>query len=589
MTIRARLFATVTAILALFGLAGFLVFWEVRHQGTELGQSAQELGEIGGTELPLLLTIKDIKVDVIQVQQWLTDMSATRGLDGLNDGMDKATGYAERFRKDVAHARELLMDGGHEAGSGDTHDTVMAALDRAEKAFEPYYETGRRMAQAYVDFGPAEGNRMMSAFDAVAGEIGEATDELVAIVEKDVTANLTNQQKVAAGIVKNNGTLTMSVVAAGLIGLVLAGGGGVWLYKSVSGGLGALQGDIALLSGFATARDELDEAELGLTLDEKRRDEFGVVGGALRLFEKRIREARRLAAEEERQTMIRAQQSEKLEAEVREFDNDIGGIIKTLSAASTELEATAQSLTSTAEETSAQAQAVASAAEQASSNVQTVATASDELGASIGEIGRQVGQSTQIAANAVSEAEATNGTVQGLAEAAQRIGEVVNLINDIAGQTNLLALNATIEAARAGEAGKGFAVVAQEVKNLANQTAKATEEISQQIGAVQEETSDAVGAIQRIQGIISEISDISTTIASAVEEQGAATQEISRNVQETAKGTQQVSSNIGAVSQAAQDTGGSSSQVLSSSKELAQQTEYLRSRIETFTQRVRAM
>ena len=587
-TIRARLTATITLIIALFGIAGGMVFLEVQSQGGELGQAEADLREINSTELPLLLTIKEIKIDVIQVQQWITDVSATRGLNGLNDGFDEAAAYATKFRADIVRARELLTTGDHE-GENDTHKTIMEALDRAETAFGPYYETGRRMAQAYVDYGPAEGNKMMSAFDAVAAEIGGATDELVSIVENDVTANITHQGEVAGAIVADNKGLLFRVLLVGIIALVAAAIGGLMLYRRVSGGLEYLQNDIDTLSDFATEKDSAAESSLDMKLNEKRGDEFGLVGVALRLFEERIREAKRLAAEDIRQQEVRTRQAELLEQTVKGFSDDADAVIKTLSAASTELEATAQSLTATADETSAQSQSVASAAEQAAGNVQTVATASEELGASIGEIGRQVTQSAQIAGNAVEEARKTNDTVQGLAEAAQRIGEVVTLINDIAGQTNLLALNATIEAARAGEAGKGFAVVAQEVKNLANQTAKATEEISSQITAIQDETSDAVGAIRRIQEIISEINDISTTIASAVEEQGVATQEISRNVQETAKGTQQVTENIVAVSQAARDTGAASTQVLSSSQELARQTEDLRARIDDFTVKVRAI
>ncbi|MEN8195794.1 MAG: methyl-accepting chemotaxis protein, partial [Pseudomonadota bacterium] len=453
-TIRARLTGTIIVILALFGLAGVMVFLEVRSQGVELGQAEEELGEIGGIELPLLLTIKEIKVDVIQVQQWITDISATRGLDGLNDGLDVADTYAVKFREDMAGVRQLLMsedhmEGGMEGG-GDSHGTIMAALERVEASFVPYYASGRRMAQAYIDYGPAAGNRMMSAFDAVAAEIGEATDELVAVVEADVTKNIEHQRMVAATIVNDNKNMLFRVSVAGIIGLVAAAFGGFMLYRRVSGGLEYLQNDIDLLSDFATAKGEADEESLDLKLNEKRGDEFGLVGGALRLFESRIRDAKRLAAEEEAQQETRVRQAELMEKTVAGSSDDADAVIKTLSAASTELEATAQSLTATADETSAQSQSGASAAEQASSNVQTGGTASDELGASIGEIGRQVTQSAQIAGNAVDEARKTNETVQGLAEAAQRIGEVVTLINDIAGQTNLLALNATIEAARAG-------------------------------------------------------------------------------------------------------------------------------------------
>jgi methyl-accepting chemotaxis protein len=196
-------------------------------------------------------------------------------------------------------------------------------------------------------------------------------------------------------------------------------------------------------------------------------------------------------------------------------------------------------------------------------------------------------QSARISQNAVSEADATNETVQGLAAAATKIGEVVNLINDIAGQTNLLALNATIEAARAGEAGKGFAVVAQEVKNLANQTAKATEEISAQIGAVQSETAGAVTAIERIRSIIGEVNDISTTISSAVEEQGVSTKEIARNVQEAARGTQDVNQNIENVSRAAGETGSAAGQVLTASQDMSRQAEGLRGEVDKFLHEIR--
>jgi methyl-accepting chemotaxis protein len=257
-------------------------------------------------------------------------------------------------------------------------------------------------------------------------------------------------------------------------------------------------------------------------------------------------------------------------------------VTEIVASASTEMQNTAQSLSATAEETSQKSAAVAAAAEQASANVQTVASAAEELSASIEEVGRQVTESSTIAQSAATEAEQTNESVEELAIAADKIGEVVELISDIAAQTNLLALNATIEAARAGDAGKGFAVVANEVKSLASQTAKATGDISAQINSIQSATGNAVTAIKGIGETISKVNEIATVIASAVEEQGAATQEIARNVQEASTGTQEVSSNITEVQKAATETGESSAQVLEAAGELSKQAEILQAEIENF-------
>ncbi|HEY5598095.1 MAG TPA: methyl-accepting chemotaxis protein [Kiloniellales bacterium] len=260
----------------------------------------------------------------------------------------------------------------------------------------------------------------------------------------------------------------------------------------------------------------------------------------------------------------------------------VGEVVDIVSSSSQELQSTAQSMASTAEETSRQSEAVAAASEEATTNVQTVASAAEQMAKSIEEIGQQVEQSSSIATRAVSEADRTNVTVEGLAEAAQKIGEVVELISNIASQTNLLALNATIEAARAGDAGKGFAVVASEVKSLANQTAKATEDIAAQISGMQEATKGTVDAIKGIAKTIGEISEIASSIASAVEEQSAATQEISRAVQEAATGTQEVSTNITSVNTAAVETGKSAGDVLTAAQELAKQGDILRAEIEKF-------
>ncbi len=320
----------------------------------------------------------------------------------------------------------------------------------------------------------------------------------------------------------------------------------------------------------------------------ERKDELGDMATAADFFRGKLIEGRELAARQQAEQQRQIERGKAMEAAVTEFDKIITEIVGSVSSASTELEATAQSLSATAEETSRQSNAVAAASEQMTQNVQTVASATEELSASIREIGNQVTESTRVVGTAVTEAEDTNAKVKTLAEAAQKIGEVVTLINEIAAQTNLLALNATIEAARAGEAGKGFAVVASEVKNLANQTARATEEIAGQVQAVQQASAGSAQAIAGIAQTINRVNEISTTIASAVEEQGAATQEISRNVQEASAGTAEVSSNITGVTTASQNTSAGSTQVLSAASELAKNGARLRQEVESFLQSVRA-
>ncbi|MEH2587691.1 methyl-accepting chemotaxis protein [Bradyrhizobium sp. AZCC 1721] len=320
-----------------------------------------------------------------------------------------------------------------------------------------------------------------------------------------------------------------------------------------------------------------------------RADEIGEMAGAVQVFKDHIIEADRLRAEQaQSEARAAAQRKTEMHALANRFENAVGEIIETLSSSSTELEAAANTLTRTAESTQELSTTVSAASEEASANVQSVASASEEMSSSVNEIGRQVLEAARIAGAAVEQAQKTNDRVTALSQAAARIGDVVDLINTIAGQTKLLALNATIEAARAGEAGRGFAVVASEVKALAEQTAKATGEISHQIAGIQSATQESVAAIKEIIGTIDRISEISSTIASAVEEQGAATQEISRNITQAAQGTQQVASNIADVQRGASETGAASSQVLVSAQTLSNDSVRLKTEVDQFLATVRA-
>jgi methyl-accepting chemotaxis protein len=380
--------------------------------------------------------------------------------------------------------------------------------------------------------------------------------------------------------VEANSAIRMLWISAA-VGLLIGLASAMWI------GIKGLSRPIAELKTVmeAFARNDLKAEVPGV----ERRDELGEMARTVEVFKKNGLEVERMKADQQA-TELRTAQQRKADMikMANDFEGAVGEIIETVSSASTELEASAGTLTKTAERAQELATTVAAASEEASTNVQSVASATEEMSSSVNEISRQVQESARMANEAVDQARKTNDRVGELSKAAARIGDVVELINTIAGQTNLLALNATIEAARAGEAGRGFAVVASEVKALAEQTAKATGEIGQQISSIQAATQESVNAIREISGTIEKLSEISSTIAAAVEEQGAATQEISRNVQQAAQGTQQVSANITDVQRGASETGSASSQVLSAAKSLSSDSNRLKLEVGKFLNTVRA-
>jgi methyl-accepting chemotaxis protein len=372
-----------------------------------------------------------------------------------------------------------------------------------------------------------------------------------------------------------------------------------WLLGLSIVGIGVISGGIAWFLGRSISRPlnmlgARMQALAGGSLDGEipgvgRGDEVGKMAATVQIFKDnavRVRELEK--AEAETRERAAAERRSAMENLAGDFERSVNGIVRSVSTAAAGMQTTAQSMTSTASDASARAATVSAASQNASTNVGTVAAAAEELSSSVTEISRQVSRSSEIASKAVGDAERTNATVQVLSTGAEKIGEVVKLIHSIAAQTNLLALNATIEAARAGESGRGFAVVASEVKALANQTAKATEEISAQVAAMQQSTSDAVAAINGITETIAQMSEITVGISTAIEQQGEATREIARNIQSVAAGSSEISSHIGGVTTAAAATGSAASEVLSNARELDNQSGMLRSAVDGFLAKVRA-
>ncbi|MCW2235955.1 methyl-accepting chemotaxis protein [Azospirillum canadense] len=558
----------------------------VEQMGNELTQYQESFAKVLEFQAARSESIATIDELGPKMEKALTSIMDSAYADGDTEGAYLAGMAGRHFLATRILAARFLIDGKAESADG-ARKEMQSARERGNAMLAKLNDLDRRKAaMSFIALQRVFSTELEKAVAAttkrdelVSGMLETLGPTINARADQLRDASVRNQSDLgteASGTVDNaRKTMVAASLAAVLLGLLSA----LLIGRGLSRPVVAMTNAMTRLAGGDRSVDVP-----GL----ERGDEIGGMAKSVAVFKESLIRADQLAAEQAVEQEARQKRAEAIDALTREFDRLVLDVLGRVSSAATQLHATAQGMSATAEQTTRQASAVAAASSQATANVETVAAAAEELSSSIQEISRQVAQSNAIAGAAVTTAQKTDATVRGLVDAAQRIGEVVQLINDIASQTNLLALNATIEAARAGEAGKGFAVVASEVKNLANQTAKATEDISGQIAGIQEVSREAAAAIAEIGRVIGEISGISATIAAAVEEQGAATREISRNVQEAARGTQEVTGTIVGVTQAAEATGDASRQVLDAADGLNGEAEGLRGFVSRFLNDMRA-